>query len=66
MKAHLWLAEKCQIACQVYVRCLKGDYEILPLDRFKQVYKKDKKYCCKKCLGYLEKIKEELLNDSIF
>lgn len=55
MKAHLWLPEKNQIACQVYIRCLKGDYEVLPLEKFKKVYTKQKKYCCKNCLKYLKK-----------
>lgn len=53
MKAHLLTSEGRY--CHKFRRCLKGDYEVLPLDRFKKVYAKQKSYCCKICLGYLKK-----------
>ena len=53
MKAHLLRID--QPACQKYsLRCLKGEYEILTLERFKKVLKKQKDYCCKKCINYLK------------
>jgi len=57
MKAHLAI-DNNQTACKVFGRCLKGDYEVLPLERFKKVYIKQPDYCCKKCLNYLKNKKE--------